>query len=69
MLAGLPNPFEVIRYHSLVVYPETVPDSLEVTARTAKGASGGGGAVSPGVYNDAGRQTAVAELSLPGSAV
>ena len=37
VLAGLPNPFEAIRYHSLVVYPETLPDSLEVTAWTDKG--------------------------------
>ncbi len=37
VLAGLPNPFEAIRYHSLVVYPETVPDELEVTAWTDNG--------------------------------
>ena len=36
-LAGLPNPFEAIRYHSLVVYPETMPDTLEVTATTKEG--------------------------------
>jgi anthranilate synthase/aminodeoxychorismate synthase-like glutamine amidotransferase len=37
VLAGLPDPFEAIRYHSLVVYPETVPDCLEVTAWTDDG--------------------------------
>ena len=37
LLAGLPDPFEAIRYHSLVVYPETVPDELEVTAWTDNG--------------------------------
>ena len=34
---GLPNPFDAIRYHSLVILRDTVPDSLEVTAWTAKG--------------------------------
>ena len=37
VLASLPDPFEAIRYHSLVVYPETVPDELEVTAWTDNG--------------------------------
>ena len=32
--AGLPNPFEAVRYHSLIVQPETVPDCLQVTAQT-----------------------------------
>jgi anthranilate synthase/aminodeoxychorismate synthase-like glutamine amidotransferase len=37
VLAGLPNPFSAIRYHSLAVVPSTVPDCLEVTAWTDKG--------------------------------
>ena len=37
VLAGLPNPFEGIRYHSLVVHPDTLPDCLEVTAWTDNG--------------------------------
>ena len=37
VLAGLPNPFEGIRYHSLIVDPETLPDCLEVTAWTDNG--------------------------------
>lgn len=34
---GLPNPFEAIRYHSLAILPDTVPEELEVTARTDTG--------------------------------
>jgi anthranilate synthase/aminodeoxychorismate synthase-like glutamine amidotransferase len=37
VLAGLPNPFEAIRYHSLIVYREDLPESLEVTAWTDEG--------------------------------
>ncbi len=33
----VPNPFEGARYHSLVVDPDSVPDCLDVTARTADG--------------------------------
>ena len=37
VLAGLPNPFSAIRYHSLVVLPDGIPDCLEVTAWTDDG--------------------------------
>ncbi len=37
VLAGLPNPFSAIRYHSLAVLPEGWPDCLEVTAWTDDG--------------------------------
>jgi anthranilate synthase component II len=37
VLAGLPDPFEATRYHSLVVAPEDLPAVLEVTAETSDG--------------------------------
>ena len=37
VFAGLSNPFEATRYHSLVIDPATVPDVLEVTAQTEDG--------------------------------
>lgn len=37
VFAGLPDPFEATRYHSLVVRREGLPDALEVTAWTGDG--------------------------------
>jgi anthranilate synthase/aminodeoxychorismate synthase-like glutamine amidotransferase len=37
LFAGLPQPCEVGRYHSLIAAPETLPADLIVTARTSEG--------------------------------
>jgi len=37
VFAGLPNPFEAMRYHSLLIDSATVPPVLEPTAWTAEG--------------------------------
>jgi len=34
LYAGVENPFIATRYHSLVIAPESMPDTLEVTAKT-----------------------------------
>ena len=40
VFAGLPNPFEATRYHSLVVERESLPECLEITAWTEDAAGG-----------------------------
>ena len=37
VFAGLPDPFEATRYHSLAVAPDSLPGELEVCARTEDG--------------------------------
>jgi anthranilate/para-aminobenzoate synthase component II len=37
IFAGLSNPFEAMRYHSLIVEQMRIPQCLEVSARTAEG--------------------------------
>ena len=37
VFAGLPNPVEATRYHSLLVQRDTLPDCLEITAETEDG--------------------------------
>jgi anthranilate synthase/aminodeoxychorismate synthase-like glutamine amidotransferase len=34
---GLPNPFEAVRYHSLILDREAVPECLEISAWTEEG--------------------------------
>jgi len=37
IFAGIENPFEAARYHSLILKKDTIPDCLEITARTKDG--------------------------------
>ncbi|MBC8387311.1 MAG: aminodeoxychorismate/anthranilate synthase component II [Actinobacteria bacterium] len=37
IFTGVENPFEAARYHSLILKKDTIPSSLEVTARTEDG--------------------------------
>jgi len=37
VFTGLPNPFEAMRYHSLVVSEQNLPECLEITAKSDQG--------------------------------
>lgn len=37
LFVGVPNPFEAVRYHSLLVEKESLPDCLQITAESDQG--------------------------------
>jgi len=37
IFSNIPVPFDAIRYHSLLIEPQSLPDCLEVSAKTAEG--------------------------------
>jgi anthranilate synthase component 2 len=37
LFEGIPNPFKAVRYHSLVIDEKTLPENIEITARSDDG--------------------------------